>query len=51
MFFGKKWIKEWWSESGVHDKLISTEDGSMNAVPRILYGPFLILGAFGSYMF
>ena len=24
----------------------STEDGSMNAVPRILYGQYLILGAF-----
>ena len=29
----------------------ATEDGSMNAVLRILYGPNLILGGFGSYMF
>ena len=29
----------------------TTEDGSMNAVPRVLYGPYLILGVFGSYMF
>ena len=28
-----------------------TEDGSVNAVPQILYGQYLILGAFGSYMF
>ena len=27
-----------------------TEDGSVNAVPQILYGQYLILGAFGSYM-
>ena len=30
---------------------ISTEDGSMNNVFKILYGPNLILGALGSYMF
>ena len=29
----------------------STEDGSVNAVPQILYDQYLILGAFGSYMF
>ena len=29
----------------------STEDGSVNAVPQILYVQYLILGAFGSYMF
>ena len=28
-----------------------TEDGSMNAVPQILYGQYLILGVFGTYMF
>ena len=28
-----------------------TEDGSTNAVLQILYGPYLILGVFGSYMF
>ena len=28
-----------------------TEDGSMDAVPQILYGQYLILGVFGSYMF
>ena len=27
-----------------------TEDRSVNAVPQILYGQYLILGAFGSYM-
>ena len=26
MFFGKKWIKEWWSESSVHDTLITTKN-------------------------
>ena len=29
----------------------TTEDGSVNAVPQILYGQYLILEAFGSYMF
>ena len=29
----------------------TTEDGSVNAVPQILYGQFLILGVFGSCMF
>ena len=28
-----------------------TEDRSVNAVPQILYGQYLILGAFGSYTF
>ena len=28
-----------------------TEDGSKEAVPQILYGQYLILGAFGSYIF
>ena len=26
MFFGKKWTKEWWSELGVHDTLITTKN-------------------------
>ena len=30
---------------------IGTKDGSVNALPQILYGQYLILGAFGSYMF
>jgi hypothetical protein len=30
---------------------VCTEDGSTNAVLQILYGPYLILGVFGSYMF
>ena len=29
----------------------ATEDGSMDSVPQILYGQYLILGVFGSYMF
>ena len=29
----------------------TTEDGSTNAVLQILYGPYLILGVFGNYMF
>ena len=28
-----------------------TEDGSMKALLQILYGQYLILGVFGSYMF
>jgi hypothetical protein len=28
-----------------------TEDGSTDALPQILYGQYLIFGAFGSYMF
>ena len=28
-----------------------TKDGSVDAVPRIFYGQYLILGAFGSFMF
>ena len=28
-----------------------TEDGSVNAVPQILYGQYLILGIFGSCLF
>ena len=28
-----------------------TEDGSTDVVPQILYGPYLILGVFGSCMF
>ena len=52
--------KRFWDFSKVMDvlqlrkikkKLKLTEDGSMNTVPQILYGPFLILGVFGSYMF
>ena len=35
----------------VHIMVSVTEDGSVNDVPQILYGPNLILGAFGSYMF
>ena len=31
--------------------LLTTEDGSMDAVPQILYGQYLILGVFGSCMF
>ena len=30
---------------------VSTEDGSTGVVPQILYGPYLILGVFGGYMF
>ena len=30
---------------------IGTKDGSVNAHPQILYGQYLILGAFGSCMF
>ena len=29
----------------------TTEDGSTDAVPQILYGQYLILGGFGSCMF
>ena len=36
---------------GMFGYYVNTEDGSMNAVPQILYGPNLILGAFGSCMF
>ena len=31
--------------------LLFTEDGSVNALPQILYAQYLIMGAFGSYMF
>ena len=30
---------------------LNTEDGSVNPVPQILYDQYLILPAFGSYMF
>ena len=30
---------------------LDTEDGSTDVVPIILYGPYLILGVFGSCMF
>ena len=30
---------------------LNTEDGSTNAALQILYGLYLILGVFGSYMF
>ena len=30
---------------------IPTKDGSVNTVPQILYGQYLILGAFGNHMF
>ena len=31
--------------------IIDTEDGSVKALLQILYGQYLILGAFGSYKF
>ena len=30
---------------------ITTEDGTMDTVPQIIYGQYLILGVFGSYVF
>ena len=39
------------TKSRIETLVVSTEDGSTDAVPQILYGQYLILGGFGSCMF
>jgi hypothetical protein len=56
-FYGAISLEKWYSNEKRYSptKGLSitntTEDGSTNAVLQILYGPYLILGVFGSYMF